>query len=521
MREIKESALPEGFLERMEGLLGKEYPEFLESFQKECTVGLRLNPLKWAEEQTCSPGCAEENREDGESEEKLQALFELRKIPWAREGYYYKEDKRPGKHPFHEAGVYYIQEPSAMAAVELLDPKPGERILDLCGAPGGKSTQIAGRMRQAGLLVSNEIHPARAKILSRNIERMGVGNAVVTNEDSQTLLEHFPEFFDRILVDAPCSGEGMFRKDQQARQEWSIDNIRLCVSRQARILDHAAGMLKAGGRLVYSTCTFSPEENEGSIQGFLERHRDFALEDMGIPDGFSSFGHGQPAWIGAGREELERTFRIWPHKTDGEGHFLAVLKKKFPESGTTQSEREKPESIRKAERKDGKKDGKTSEAWAAWQEFAENELIPIAVGSPGREEGPSEKTIWDTGYPKMFGDQLYLVPAGMIKTEGLKVLRPGLHLGELKKNRFEPSHSLALYLKKEQVRQWVSLESDGTLVRSYLGGEAIDGSCPMKVHTPPLGKGWILILADGFSMGWAKLSGNMLKNHYPKGLRKY
>lgn len=521
MREIEEIALPEGFLERMEGLLGKEYPEFLESFQKKCTAGLRLNPLKRMGEQASGLGCAVGNQEDGEPEEKLQALFGLRKIPWAREGYYYEEDKRPGKHPFHEAGVYYIQEPSAMAAVELLDPRPGERVLDLCGAPGGKSTQIAGRMRQAGLLVSNEIHPARAKILSRNMERMGVGNAVVTNEDSKTLLEHFPEFFDRILVDAPCSGEGMFRKDQQARQEWSTDNIRLCVSRQAGILDHAAGMLKAGGRLVYSTCTFSPEENEGSIQGFLERHRDFTLEDMGIPDGFSSFGHGQPSWIREGREELGRTFRIWPHRTEGEGHFLAVLKKQLPESGTTQPEWEKAKKTKKTERKDGIKDGKTSEAWAAWREFAENELIPTAAGGPGGEEGSSEKTVRDTGCPRMFGDQLYLVPAGMIKTEGLKILRPGLHLGELKKNRFEPSHSLALYLKKEQARQWVSLESEGALIRSYLGGEAIDSSCLKEVHTSPLKNGWILILADGLSIGWAKLSGNMLKNHYPKGLRKY
>lgn len=512
MKEEKRIPLPEAFLERMERLLGDEYPAFIESYEKEKKSGLRFNSLKWR------AGDREDAGADRQSEEefvkKIQAKFGLRKILWTEEGYYYEADKRPGKHPLHEAGAYYIQEPSAMAVVCLLDPKPGERVLDLCAAPGGKTTQIAARMRQKGILISNEIHPARAKILSQNVERMGIGNAVVTNQDSQTLLNYFPEFFDKILVDAPCSGEGMFRKDQQARQEWSIEHVTLCASRQARILDDAAGMLKPGGRLVYSTCTFSPEENEGSIQDFLDRNKDFVLEDAEIPTGFSSFGHGQPGWIQDGREELSRTFRIWPHKTQGEGHFLALLKKEI--QGPDIRETDNRKKTRKVSETGGRKDNKTLEAWAVWQQFAEAELSFDACGD--REE--RESFVWETGRLVMYGGQMYVISWEMPDIKGLKVLRPGLHLGEVKKNRFQPSHSLAMYLRKEQVKQWISLEGDGELIQRYISGQTIDVSCLEGIHRSHLENGWVLITVDGISAGWAKLAGNTLKNHYPKGLRK-
>ena len=280
--------IPEAFLLRMQKQLGEEYPEFLACYDKPRQQALRYNPLK--------------RTESGESmEEALTALFRMEKVPWAEHGYYYPADVFPGRHPYHEAGLYYIQEPSAMAPVGRLEIKPGERVLDLCAAPGGKSTQIGALLHGQGLLVSNEINPSRAKILSENVERMGLANACVTNESPERLAEVFPEYFDKILVDAPCSGEGMFRKNEIALTEWSEENVRLCGERQDGILNEAAKMLRPGGRLVYSTCTFSEWENEGSIQRFLERHPEFTL--------------------------LESQ-RIYPHKVRGEGHFLATLQRR-------------------------------------------------------------------------------------------------------------------------------------------------------------------------------------------------
>lgn len=262
--------LPQVFLERMQGLLGSEYEEFLVSFDHEKYQALRLNPLKLR---------TESGRTDDSTviEEKIQQTFRLHPVPWADNGYYYTKEDQPGKHPWHEAGLYYIQEPSAMAPVTLLSPQPGERILDLCAAPGGKSTQIASAMEGEGLLVTNEIHPARAKILSENVERMGIRNACVLNETPEHLADIFEEYFDRILVDAPCSGEGMFRKNEVACEEWSPENVQLCADRQDGILECAARMLVPGGRLVYSTCTFAPAENEGSISRFLAMHEEFEI----------------------------------------------------------------------------------------------------------------------------------------------------------------------------------------------------------------------------------------------------
>ena len=254
--------LPQAFTVRMKKLLGsEEYADFIESYEKERTQGLRINPLK---------------TEDGTA--LAEKMFHLEKIPWAEEGYYYSKSERPGKHPYHEAGVYYIQEPSAMAVAELAAPRQGEWVLDLCAAPGGKSTQLAGKLMGKGVLVCNEIHPARAKILSQNMERMGIGNSIVTNEDSEKLARWFGPVFDKIVIDAPCSGEGMFRKDEEARLQWSEEHVAACAVRQAEILDNGAAMLKPGGRLVYSTCTFAPEENEESIRTFLERHPEFKIE---------------------------------------------------------------------------------------------------------------------------------------------------------------------------------------------------------------------------------------------------
>ena len=265
--------LPEAFTNRMQKMLKEEYPDFLQSYNETRNQALRLNPLK------------------GDSGRFLDvSSFHLTPVPFAENGYYYEEEDRPGKHPYHEAGVYYIQEASAMLPAQLLDAKPGERVLDLCAAPGGKSTQIGAAMGGEGILICNEIHPARAKILSENIERMGIINAIVVNHSPDVLAQHFPAYFDRILVDAPCSGEGMFRKNEEACSEWSPENVTMCAERQDEILDYAAQMLAVGGRLVYSTCTFAPEEDEGSVSRFLKRHPEFSVVPVEYRDGMEA-GH--------------------------------------------------------------------------------------------------------------------------------------------------------------------------------------------------------------------------------------
>ena len=295
--------LPQLFLDRMKQMLEEEYPAFLNSYEDARYQALRINPSK-----------TDRNRFAEETS------FHLQPVPWEANGFYYEKEDQPGKHPYHEAGVYYIQEPSAMAPAAYLDAQPGEKVLDLCAAPGGKSTQIAAAMQGKGLLVSNEIHPARAKILSENMERMGVKNVMVTNESPQTLAGMFTEYFDRIMVDAPCSGEGMFRKNEQACEEWSPENVQVCAARQQEILACAASMLRPGGRMVYSTCTFAPEENEGTISRFLEQHPQFHIVPVkkypGMADGVAAWTKHPAAEIRSGYfriicTERDISLRFW------------------------------------------------------------------------------------------------------------------------------------------------------------------------------------------------------------------
>lgn len=468
--------LPEAFEHKMQQLLGEEYELFCKSYENERVYGLRYNPLKWSEA------------------EFLQKIpFTLQKIPWASEGYYYDASQRPGQHPLHEAGAYYIQEPSAMAVAETLNVSPGDRVLDLCAAPGGKSTQLAGHMKRQGLLVSNEIHPARAKILSQNIERMGIRNCVVTNETPERLAAFFPEYFTHILVDAPCSGEGMFRKEEAALTEWSEENVKRCAERQQDILNQAALMLQRGGTLVYSTCTFAPEENEQSIAEFLKTHPDFYIETIESKKGFSG---GRPEWAGEGSDSaLAGTVRLWPHVTaaqgvPGEGHFVAKLRR------TGASDDRMPADSGRCDSKSRKTSGMAGAAsksqLADWEQFAAENLKNVPEGAYC-----------------LFGSYLYLVPGIMTDMKGMKVLRPGLCLGENKKGRFEPSHALALALHPEEAA--LCHELSGQEAQEYLKGASF---------TSPFGKGWVLMTYMGCSLGFAKSAGGMLKNHYPKGLRK-
>lgn len=289
-----QSVLPPDFLWRMKEQLGDEFEDFYACYQGEPYRALRLNPLKGDRAEMLKRFC---NREGSFAED-----FHLTPVSWEETGFYYEAKDSPGKSPYHDAGVYYIQEPSAMYPATRLDvDESGLKVLDLCAAPGGKSTQIAAKMNGQGILFSNEIHPVRARILSENIERMGIRNALVLNETPERLAERFPCYFDRILVDAPCSGEGMFQKNEIAVSEWSLENVELCARRQTEILKSASKMLAFGGRMVYSTCTFSKEENESVIEEFLGRHPEFALIEAK---------------------------RLYPHRIKGEGHFAAVLEKR-------------------------------------------------------------------------------------------------------------------------------------------------------------------------------------------------
>lgn len=455
--------LPQEFLDRMRQMLGEEYPAFVESYEKEKYQALRVNALK--------ADC---------KRLKEEAVFSLEPVPWEPNGFYYGKEDAPGKHPYHEAGVYYIQEPSAMAPAAYLEAKSGERVLDLCAAPGGKTTQIASYMKGQGILISNEIHPARAKILSENVERMGIGNAMVTNESPQKLADTFSEYFDRIMVDAPCSGEGMFRKNEIACEEWSLENVEICAERQDEILDCAASMLKPGGRIVYSTCTFAPAENEGSISRFLERHSDFSIVDA---ERFKGMEGGVADWVDNPACGIEKTIRLWPNKLHGEGHYVAVLQK----DGTCDASYE-------GYCKNGLQKGISEKECKEYLAFCED-FLKIKL------EGTLLK----------YGDQLYLAPKGMPSTNQLKVLRPGLHLGTMKKNRFEPSHALALSLKPQDAEYVADFPADGAEIRAYLNGQTLNYEGE---------KGWYLITVDGYSIGWGKLAGGVMKNHYPKGLRK-
>lgn len=457
--------LPIEFENKMKAFLGNEWDDFLYSYDNNRFQALRFNTLK-----VQSP------------EERMRILKTLKissdkKVSWANEAYYFDENVRPGKHPYHEMGLYYIQEPSAMSAAALLAPKPGMRVLDLCAAPGGKSTQIATYLGDSGLLVSNEINTQRSRILSQNIERMGIKNAIVTNEDSFVLASHFPGFFNAIQVDAPCSGEGMFRKLPEAIEQWSVENVAICAARQKEILDNAAVMLKPGGTIVYSTCTFSKEENEDVIEYFLEKHPDFTLEEME---------------------------RFWPHKVDGEGHFVAKLVRRGSVDTGFKSDRQTKKIKNNKNRKNETKSALTKENMKLLSEFLDETISDDMAA------------LIKNSRLVMFGEQLYRLPDMEVDIKGLKVQRAGLHIGEFKKQRFEPSHSLALALKLSEAKNVVKLTCDNPQTIGFFNGQSVMLSDEQAAECK---KGWALVCVDGYPAGWGKVNGTQVKNHYPKGLR--
>ena len=455
--------LPEAFLARMKKQLGAEYDAFVASYDADTSYGLRLNLLK------------------GTVDEIIPVLpFALTNVPWIPEGFHVSSTERPGKHILHEAGAYYIQDPSAMSVITLLDPMPGERILDLCAAPGGKSTGMAARMQGQGLLVSNEIIPGRGKILSQNVERMGSTSALVCNESPERIASHFPLFFDKVLIDAPCSGEGMFRKDPAVIKTWEEERPEYFAKLQKDILKNGVRMLRPGGKLLYSTCTFAPVENEGSISWILEQCPEMEL----IPiEGYEGFSEGNPAW-GDGREELRRCVRIWPHKMKGEGHFLALLKKS-EDAPETRIRLEPPTRMDKKNK-------------AVLEEFFKD---------------CQWKPDWERVQIK--GEKVYLVPELPAKLNGIHFLRNGLYLGDLKKNRFEPSQQLAMTLKASDYAGSVSLSPEDERIGRYLRGETL----LLEPGEATREKGWILVCVDQYALGWGKLVNGVLKNKYWSGWR--
>lgn len=439
------------FDQKMNTLLGEEAEAFFESLKGEKHTGLRVNPRK------------------------VPVDFykdTLEEVPWAKGGYYTKPGNAYGKHPYHGAGVYYIQEPSAMLPAMMLSPKPGERVLDLCASPGGKSTQLEALMGGEGLLVSNEINPSRAKVLSQNMERWGASNVLVLNENPAHLESVFPNYFDKILVDAPCSGEGMFRKESHAALEWTPESPAACAHRQKLILESARKMLRPGGRLCYSTCTFSPEENEQQIADFLKEHPDFRIVSVEKAKGVED---GRPQWADGNRALIDCA-RIFPHLAKGEGHFAVLLER----SGDGEASLPLMET--------------GSAPTKALKDFYKENL---------REDLCPESIV-------AFGETLYAVPKGCPSLRGLKVLRAGLELGTERKGRFVPSHALALALKKGDFQRTVSLTPEDPLLEKYLSGETI----PTDLST-----GWGAVCVDEFPIGWGKAVDGVLKNHYPKGLR--
>ena len=435
------------FLDKMKALLGDEFDDFVKFYNSsgEHYRGLRVNTLK------CSV-------------EKLEKLldFDLKSAPFCSESFYIpNEITSLGNNPLHHAGAFYIQEPSASSAVTMLDVQEGDYVLDLCAAPGGKSTQIAAKLNSKGFLWSNEIVKNRANILLSNIERMGIRNATVSNAYPEVLCDRLAGCFDKVLVDAPCSGEGMFRKDSTAESEWSDEHVKSCAERQLKILNSAKNALKDGGVMVYSTCTFSVEENEGVIGRFLEENPDFELED---------------ANVNFGRPTLEYARRIFP-MDGGEGHFAARLKKSgelYKNSFTENSKK--------------KIDSKIFDFYDS-----------LFIGRPFGEN------------IEVIGDKIIVLPQEYVPYEKLPVLRSGIILGQIVKNRIEPHHSAFMAAKADECVSKVDFDVNSAEIKAFLHGEevAVDNNI----------KGYTAVCVNGITVGFGKCSNGRLKNKYPKGLR--
>lgn len=468
--------LPQSFLDSMKEILGEDYEAFLAGFDGQRQYGLRVNTLKM-------------NLEEFER----IAPFHLKKVPWISNGYFYEAEDAPAKHPFYSAGLYYLQEPSAMTPASRLKVQPGERVLDLCAAPGGKATELGAALQGEGLLVANDINTARARALLRNLELFGISNSFVTNEPPHVLAERFPEFFHKIMVDAPCSGEGMFRKNPAVVDSWQEKGPEYFSKLQREIIVQAADMLLPGGMMFYSTCTFSPLENEKTITHLLKERPDMEVIPM---EDYEGFAEGLTSYRGEVFDEsCKLCRRIWPHKMSGEGHFMALLHKK---SGTQQQVQQ---TVSQSSIWWEKCKGLNKEQKAAAEDFFSH--VNIA---------------YDGKRIDVRGDNLYYLPAPKYDGRGLHFLRNGLFMGEFKKKRFEPSQPFALALHAQDFDQVLDFPADDERLSRYLRGETLDVSDLIVGEKKR--KGWQLVMVAGHPLGFGKLVNNNLKNKYPAGWRK-
>lgn len=449
--------LPVAFEEKMKKLLKEEYADYLASYNLPKYQGLRINTLKL----------------DLKEWEKINPFTTLKQVPWCQEGFYYGIEEKPAKHPYYFAGLYYIQEPSAMSPGAYLPIEPGDRILDMCAAPGGKSTQILARMEHKGVLVSNDISASRVKALLKNLENFGAKQSIVTSETSEKLASKWPGYFDKILIDAPCSGEGMFRKDESATKSWETYGVQHCANLQRTILEDAVTLLKSEGMILYSTCTFSPEENEGMIDEFLKKHPDFKVVPL-IPVG--GIQSGRPDFINA-VPELAGALRLWPHHLEGEGHFVCLLRRENGIAGQCKLHGKQKQL----------KDYPDALAFMKQYTHINEEICVTEISG-----------------------KLYALPEEAPDLKGIRVVRGGLFLGELKNKRFEPSHVLALAYPKEMFKEIIEWSINDESVIRYLKGETVLCDRP---------KGYYVICVDGYPLGWVKAQNGMLKNQYPPSWR--
>ena len=445
----------------MRKILGPELKAYLESYEKPRFMGLRVNVSKISVEEF----------------ERINPFRSLRKVPWIENGYYYTEEDTPTKHPYYYAGLYYIQEPSAMTPAHVLPVEKGDRVLDLCAAPGGKATELAAKLSHTGLFVANDASASRTKALLKNLEVFGMPNIFITSEMGDRLDRYFHEFFDKILIDAPCSGEGMFRKQSHMIAAWERQGPEVFAKMQREILDQAAALLKPGGMMLYSTCTFSELENEGSVDAFLKKHPDFHLAEIPWYEGFCP---GKPELVGS-TFPLDKCVRLFPHKIDGEGHFLALLQRDGVQGGSELA-------------------GKlpVGKLPSELTEFLKDVRMPL---DQSRIQIKDTKVFW--------------MPEGIGKCPGLRFLRSGLYMGELLKKRFEPSQAFAMVLKKEEYASVIDLPVLDERILRYLKGETIeveDKECARS-------EGWQLVCVDGYPLGWGKLIRGTLRNKYFSGWR--
>lgn len=468
--------LPELFEKRMKQLLGEEYDDYLRCYTQPHYGGLRVNTLKITPEEF----------------ERI-CPFSIKRISWIKNGYYYDTNQQPSKHPFYYAGLYYIQEPSAMTPASLLPIKKGDKVLDICAAPGGKSTELGAKLQGEGLLVSNDISNSRAKALLKNIELFGIRNALVLSEAPNKLVEYFPQYFDKILIDAPCSGEGMFRKSPAIMKNWEQYGVEYYNKLQKEIILIAAKMLKPGGYMLYSTCTFSPEENEGTIAYLMEQCPEFHVVNA-IPDemvqkelglSYAGFDFGKPEWVN-GPAELKHCIRLWPHKMSGEGHFITLLHK-------------------------------DSEGMQGGTENASPGLVPNNKGKSNISEEAMD-FIQQLKFPirmdqlTVHEERIYLMPEGLPNIKGLRILRQGLLLGEMKKQRFEPAQALANALQPGDYDKILRFTKDDNNAIRYLKCESIESEIDLE-------DGWYLVCVDDYPMGWMKAAKGHYKNKYLPGWR--